>query len=341
MLRLRYKSVILFLIFSLSITASAQTKNPIAVGPLYGVNGVILIAAGFDPGETNTVYDFMELYDAEIVIVGPTETVLGELGSSKETDFLIDDFTNISDYDFLFVPGGESPSNLIEIPAALELVVDAYNAGLVLAAICHGPWVFAEADIISGRNISGNIGIQSYIVDAGANYISTGIVIDGPFVTADVPYMYDFAQQGILKGLGLFESNPPEVLECSLEFITTGTYGSVSIEVTVTDEFDTKSVVAKLYRFDTEEQEYIISRQVQLSRNENNTIYSKIIELFSYGNYTLWLEVEDVLGNSGVYEDVEKFILENTNSAGVPQFCLLCITVISLLVLIPFRKRMK
>ncbi|MCK5298948.1 MAG: hypothetical protein KAJ76_08580, partial [Candidatus Heimdallarchaeota archaeon] len=99
--------------------------------------------------------------------------------------------------------------------------------------------------------------------------------------------------------------------------------------------------IAKLFRFDTDDQEYILSRQVQLSRNEENTIYSNIIELFSYGNYTLWLEVEDVLGNGGVYEDAAKFILGDTNSAGVSQFCLLCITVISLLALIPFSKKMK
>ncbi|MCK5159834.1 MAG: DJ-1/PfpI family protein, partial [Candidatus Heimdallarchaeota archaeon] len=219
--------------------------------------------------------------------------------------------------------------------------VDAYNAGLVLAAICHGPWVLAEAGIISGRNISGNIGIQIYIVDAGANYISDGIVIDGPFVTADVDYMYDFAQQGILKGLGLFESNPPEIHSCTVDIIATGIIGSVSITVGVSDSFDTQTVIAKLFRFDTDDQEYILSRQVQLSRNEENTIYSNIIELFSYGNYTLWLEVEDVLGNGGVYEDAAKFILGDTNSAGVSQFCLLCITVISLLALIPFSKKMK
>jgi protease I len=289
---------------SLSLIVFAQPEGASATKPLDGIHGIILLAEAYDSGEMTTIRDFLIQYGTEIDIVGPTTTVYGEYGSSVDTDFLIGDLTNISDYDFVFVPGGGSPANLIEIPAALALVVDAYNAGLVLAAICHGPWVFAEADIIAGRNISGNIGIQTYIINANANFIPDGIVIDGPFVTADVTYMHDFAQQGILKGLGLFESDPPEIHKLTLDVDSTEEIGSISIIVEVSDAFDTKVVIAQLYKFNIDTQEYVLSRQAQLSRNENNTIYSNIIEALLPGNYSLDIKVEDVLGNIGIYEDV-------------------------------------
>ena len=283
----------------------------------------------------------MEEYGADVDIVGPTATVSNDLGASVDADFLIDEFTNFSDYDFLYIPGGNSPSNLVEMPNALAFVVDAYNEGLCLAAMCYGPWVLAAADIISGRNISGNVGIESHITDAGANYIPTGIVFDGPFVTADVPYFEVFPQQGVLKGIGLFESDPPEIVNCTVEILPTGEFGSASIAVEVSDYFDPETVIAHLYKFDTEQQQYVFSQQFLLFSNPENTIYSKTVELTDYGNYSLWIEAEDVLGNNAIYENVSQFINEDPNSAGLglTQFSLLLLSVVSLITLVLTRKK--
>jgi protease I len=177
---MKLKPIFLFSIISLLFIASIQPKPISATEPLEGVHGLTLIAENFNPGEYDTVNDFMTEYGTQIDIVGPTATVEGEHGYSVETDFLIDEMTNVSDYDYLYVPGGYSPENLMLIPAALALVVEAYNEGLVMAAICAGPILFAAADIISGRNISGNIAIESEVINAGGNFIYTGIIIDGP-----------------------------------------------------------------------------------------------------------------------------------------------------------------
>ena len=341
MTRMRIRSIILFSIVMILFIIFIK-PNPIsATEPLDGVHGLTLIAEDFDPGEYDTINDFMTEYGAEIDIVGPTATVEGEHGYSVDTDFLIEDMTNVSDYDYLYVPGGYSPENLMLIPAAIDLVIEAYNEGLVMAAICAGPILFAAADIISGRNISGNIAIESDVLSAGANFIYTGIVIDDPFVTADYARMFDFAQRGILKVLGLFESNPPEILDCSIEFTSSDVYASGSVTVEVSDHFDTKKVVAQFYRYNTETQEYYLARQLGLSRNEENTIYSNSIEGLLLGNYSLWLEVEDILGNNGVYEDVQKFILGETSSADISPFYIFGITLITLLALISFSKRIR
>jgi protease I len=274
----------------------------------------------------------MTEYGTEIDIVGPTATVEGEHGYSVDTDFLIEDMTNVSDYDYMYVPGGYSPENLMLIPEALSLVVEAYNEGLVMAAICAGPILFAAADIISGRNISGNIAIESDVISAGANFIYAGtIVIDGPFVTADYARMYDFAQRGILKALGLFESDPPELVDYLVNPVWVDPYGSVSIVVEVNDYFNTKTVIALLYRFIDEPPGVRIFRRVQLSRNANNTIYSNVVDGLPVGNFSLWFEVEDVLGNNYIYEYETGFYIGDTSVvAGVPLISLLLIIGASL-----------
>ncbi len=339
MIRLRKKQFSLFFILGLFCILFLKSCSVTATSQLDGVSGIILIAQGFDSSELTAVENFMVQYGADIDIVGPTATVSSSLGAIVDTDFLIDGFTNFSDYDFLYIPGGNSPETLVGMPNALTFVVNAYNEGLIMAAMCYGPWVFAAADIISGRNISGNIGIESHITSAGANYIPTGIVFDGPFVTADVPYFDVFPQQGVLKAIGYFEFDPPELINCTVELLAIGEYGSVSIIVEVTDYFDPAKVYAHLYKFDMEQQEYIFSQKVILYGNSENTIYSKTAALIGYGNYSLWIEVEDVLGNNAIYENSYQFINEDPKKAGLTPISILILTGFSLITILLTRRR--
>ena len=129
MKQIRIKVIALYMLINFSFIVSMELNMGSATAPLDDVVGIILIAKQYDPNELNIVINFMETYGSQIAIVGPTATVYGEYGSSIETDFLINDMTNVSSYDYLFIPGGGSPNNLIKISAALNLVVDAYNAG--------------------------------------------------------------------------------------------------------------------------------------------------------------------------------------------------------------------
>ena len=38
---------------------------------------------------------------------------------------------------------------------AVDLVIDFDDAGKPIAAICHGPWLLVEADIVDGRTVTG------------------------------------------------------------------------------------------------------------------------------------------------------------------------------------------
>ena len=58
------------------------------------------------------------------------------------------------DYYALLLPGGVmNPDQLRTIPHAVRFVKRFFHAGKPAAAICHGPWLLAEAGVIQGRTL--------------------------------------------------------------------------------------------------------------------------------------------------------------------------------------------
>jgi protease I len=49
-----------------------------------------------------------------------------------------------ADFDAVIVPGGYAPDHMRLYPEMVGLVRDAYRAGRLVAAICHGGWMLAS-----------------------------------------------------------------------------------------------------------------------------------------------------------------------------------------------------
>ena len=92
-----------------------------------------------------------------------------------------------NDYALLYIPGGKAPAQLVKNDATIALTKQFYDNGKPIAAVCHGPQLLAAADIISGRNIAAWPDVESEVTDAGAVYVNSETVIDGPFITARWP----------------------------------------------------------------------------------------------------------------------------------------------------------
>jgi protease I len=56
-----------------------------------------------------------------------------------------------------------------------------------VAAICHGPWLLAEADVIRGRTVTSWPSIRTDLKNAGANVLDKEVVTDGNLVTSRKP----------------------------------------------------------------------------------------------------------------------------------------------------------
>jgi protease I len=56
-----------------------------------------------------------------------------------------------------------------------------------VAAICHGPWTLAEADVLKGRTVTSWPSLQTDLRNAGANWVDEEVVVDNGLVTSRNP----------------------------------------------------------------------------------------------------------------------------------------------------------
>jgi protease I len=92
-----------------------------------------------------------------------------------------------TDCDALIIPGGYAPDKMRRYPDLVRLVKEAYAAGKVVAAICHGPWMLCSADVLRGKKATGSPAIQVDMTNAGAIYLNQEVVVDGRLVTSRHP----------------------------------------------------------------------------------------------------------------------------------------------------------
>ena len=61
------------------------------------------------------------------------------------------------------------------------------KSGKPLAAICHGPWLLVEADLLQGRNVTSYASIRTDVQNAGGIWHDQEVVVDEGIVTARKP----------------------------------------------------------------------------------------------------------------------------------------------------------
>jgi protease I len=92
------------------------------------------------------------------------------------------------EYDALVIPGGTTNPDKMRLEAdALRIVRDFFSAGKTVAAICHGPWLLAEADVIDGRTVTSWPSIRTDLKNAGAKVVDKEVQVDGRLITSRKP----------------------------------------------------------------------------------------------------------------------------------------------------------
>jgi protease I len=61
------------------------------------------------------------------------------------------------------------------------------EAGKLVAAICHGPWVLCSSNMLQGRKATSFIAIKDDVVNAGAIWEDAEVVVDRNLVTSRKP----------------------------------------------------------------------------------------------------------------------------------------------------------
>ncbi|MDI6401322.1 type 1 glutamine amidotransferase domain-containing protein [Balneolaceae bacterium ANBcel3] len=182
---------LLFILLSMTACedhAEVHVTEPADPAPLYGKEVAFLIAEGFHDGETLYPMAHLINYGARVTVIG-IETGEHTAYNSDITARVQRTIDEVSpqDFDALVIPGGHSPSNLRENEAVLDFVRAFSQTGNPLAAICHGPQVLVSADIVSGRTLTGFQAIEDEILEAGATFEDSELIVDGNIITSRIP----------------------------------------------------------------------------------------------------------------------------------------------------------
>ena len=149
---------------------------------------IVLIENGFQDAEL--LYPYYRLQEAgyQVDLVGPDAgvTYTGSYGYKLTSDRAAQD-VNVDEYDVVVIPGGRAPDRMRTHEAMVRLVRDAFAQGKVVAAICHGPQVLIEADVVRGRRATCYISVRTDLKNAGALYEDREVVVDGNLVTSRHP----------------------------------------------------------------------------------------------------------------------------------------------------------
>jgi len=93
-----------------------------------------------------------------------------------------------ADYDALVLPGGvTNPDTLRTDKGAVRFVKEFFTAGKPVGAICHGPWLLVEADVVRGLTVTSWPSLQTDIRNAGGNWVDKEVQTDHGLVTSRNP----------------------------------------------------------------------------------------------------------------------------------------------------------
>ena len=149
-------------------------------------------------------YPYYRLKEAgfSVELLAPEKkTYPGKYGYPAQADRTIKE-AKPGDYEILVIPGGFAPDYLRRHPPAIEFARAVYKNGGLLAAICHGPWILASADLLKGKKATCFSAIAPDIKNSGAKYEDSEVTVDGRIITSRKPEDLPAFCRAILRALG-------------------------------------------------------------------------------------------------------------------------------------------
>ena len=71
--------------------------------------------------------------------------------------------------------------------ATINFVKKVHENGKPIAAVCHGPWVLADAGFLNGVKATSTPTIKNDLINAGAKWEDREVVVDNNVITSRSP----------------------------------------------------------------------------------------------------------------------------------------------------------
>ena len=153
---------------------------------------LIVATDGFEESELFGPREILMRHGADVLLASPSlvpiqATVMDDPGKVIRPDLTIVQ-ARAEDFDALLLPGGvRNPDALRTNDDAISLIRKFAKVGKPIAAICHGPWLLVEADLLRGRTATSWPSIWTDLRNAGASVVDRPAVTDGNIVTSRQP----------------------------------------------------------------------------------------------------------------------------------------------------------
>ncbi|MHB0876445.1 MAG: type 1 glutamine amidotransferase domain-containing protein [Anaerolineae bacterium] len=159
---------------------------------LQGKKVAILVEEGFEQVELTEPRTALDDAGADTYLISPVQgKVKGwnhtDWGDELSVDVNLSD-ARPEDYDALLLPGGVMNPDKMRMNAdAVRFVKAFFDQHKPVAAICHGPWMLVEADVVRGRRLTSYPSLKSDLKCAGAQWVDEAVVTDGNLTTSRNP----------------------------------------------------------------------------------------------------------------------------------------------------------
>jgi len=159
---------------------------------LDGKKVAILVTDGFEQVELTKPREALDEAGAETKIVSLKSGKIQGMNHADKGDKFDVDLTlgeaRPEEFDALMIPGGlMNPDDLRSNDDALEFTRHFFREGKPVAAICHGPWVLIDADVVRGRVLTSWPAIKTDVKNAGGKWVNEDVVVDNGLVTSRKP----------------------------------------------------------------------------------------------------------------------------------------------------------
>jgi len=159
---------------------------------LIGQRIAAIVTDGFEESELLVPIEALRNEGAQVDIISPQKKAIRgwkdhEWSKSIEVDKSIEQVSAV-DYGALFIPGGTlNCDKLRQCLLTVNFVENFFESGKPVAAICHGPQLLIEADVVTGRRLTSYASLRTDLENAGAEWVDKSVVVDNGLVTSRTP----------------------------------------------------------------------------------------------------------------------------------------------------------
>lgn len=181
---------------------------------------LMLAADGFETVELFEPRKALEAAGVTVTLASiKTDPIQGMKQDINQAETATPDLTldevEVDDYDALVLPGGVANPDKLRVEAkAVQIVQDFMDEDKIVAAICHAPWLLAEADVIDGRRLTGFESIRTDLENAGGEVVDEEVVVDDNLITSrkpdDIPAFNKAILAALTEELGADEEEEEE-----------------------------------------------------------------------------------------------------------------------------------